>query len=171
MGVFDKDLIQKDLSIEDRLRVKILERAEGIKWSLDRASSEGVMEFSRLTEVGSYGINDRTYVWCDRYDAFMDYLTVNLLAMQEEINQPPYMYHDGKIVCIDRITPFSKIEPTLRGIGGPIHVRVPIQYRLRSLARPFLHNEGFAFEVDFDITLARPVRREPFEWSRPGWMI
>ena len=169
MGIFDKDLIQKDLSIEDRLRTKILERAEGIKWSIDRASSEGVMKFDRLTEVGSYGVNDRSYVWQDRYEAFMDYLTVNLLTMQKEMNQPPYMYHDGKIVLIDRINPFSNTFGLPWGCDS-IHIHIPVQYQLRSSINPFAHNEIHEFEVDFDITLARPVRREPFEWNHP-WMV
>jgi hypothetical protein len=100
----------------------------------------------------------------------MDYLTVNLLAMQKEINQHLYMYHDGKIVYIDQITPFSDaLERAFYGIDGPIHVRVPIQYRLVSFLK-MPKDEWFQIEIDFDITLARPTRREPFEWNRP-WMV
>ena len=164
MGLFDKNLVQKDLSLKDRLQIKILERAEGIKQSIDDASREGVTEFNRMTAIGSYGPEDRSYLWHNRYEAFMDYLNVNLLTMQTEINElygDSPMIHNGKRVLIDRIDSFSDIYRLLSPDDN-INVNVIIRYKLVS---GLIHPEEGVMEIKFKISLIKPVQKTPMEWA------
>lgn len=158
MSVFDKDLIQKDLSVEDILREKIVSIASNITHHINEASACGVSEFSRITEPGSYGLYDTDIVWKDRYAAFSDYLTVAIGKLQEELNSHPII-NDKKHVLIDRMNVFDDIYEGGRwDKGSSVLYKVNIEYTLLSGVIPFIRNERFMTTISFDVSLDPPTQ-------------
>lgn len=158
MSVFDKDLIQKDLSVEDVLREKIVSIASNITHHINEASACGVREFSRITEPGSYGRYDTDIVWKDRYAAFSDYLTVAVGKLQEELNSHPII-NDKKHVLIDRMNVFGNIyEAGCWNKDSSVLYKLNIEYTLRSGAIPFVRVERFMTTISFDVSLDPPTQ-------------
>jgi len=157
MGIFDKDLIQKDLSVEDILREKIISIASNITHHINEASAHGIFEFSRMTELGSYGSHDTNIVWSDRYAAFSDYLTFAIGKLQEELNRYPII-NNKKSVLIDRMNVFGDIYEGGRwNKDSCVLYKVNIEYTLRSGVIPFARSERFMTTISFDVSLDRPV--------------
>ena len=170
MSVFDKDLIQKDLSVEDILREKIVSIASNITYRINEASAHGVYEFSRITEPGSYGPRDTDIVWKDRYAAFSDYLTVAVGKLQEELNSHPII-NNKKSVLIDRMNVFGDIyEGSRWNKDSCVLYKVNIEYTLRSGVIPFVHSERFRTTVSFDVSLDLPRSpQDPWNLSPAIW--
>ena len=155
MSVFDKDLIQKDLSVKDILREKIVSIASNIACHINEASAQGVLEFSRITEPGSYGPRDTDIVWRDRYIAFSDYMTFAIGKLQEELNRHPII-NNKKSVLIDRMNVFGDIYSFDRwNKDSCVLYRVNIEYTLRS-GDPFVRSEKFMTTISFDVALDLP---------------
>ena len=153
MGVFDKDLIQKDLSVEDILREKIVQVASNVINSINEVSTHGVFEFPRITEPGSYGPQDTNIVWKDRYDAFYDYLKFNVGKLQEELNCHPII-NNKKSVLIDRMDVFEDIWGSSRCDKDLCMLyKVNIVYTLRSGVIPFVRSERFRTTISFDVSI------------------
>lgn len=170
MSVFDKDLIQKDLSVEDILREKIVSIANNITHRINEASAHGVFEFSRITEPGSYGRYDTDIVWKDRYAAFSDYLTVAVGKLQEELNSYPII-NNKKSVLIDRMNVFGDIYGYDRwNKDSCVLYKVIIEYTLRSGVIPFVRSERFMTTISFDVSLDLPRSpQEPWNLSPAIW--
>lgn len=164
MSVFDKDLIQKDLSVKDILREKIVSIASNITHRINEVSAHGVSEFSRITKPGTYGPYDKDTVWRDRYEAFSDYLAVAVRKLQEELNSHPII-NNKKSVLIDRMMAFGDIYGYDRwSKDSGVLYKVEIEYTLRSGLIPFSHSERFMTTISFNVTLDRPVpTQEPWK--------
>ena len=156
MGVFDKDLIQKDLSVKDILREKIISIASNITHHINEATTCGASEFSRITEPGSYGSHDTDIVWKDRYEAFNDYLTIAVGKLQEELNRHPII-NDKKTVLIDGMSVFGDIWGGSRwNKDSCVLYKVNIEYTLCSGVIPFVRSERFMTTISFDVSLDSP---------------
>jgi len=162
MGVFDKDLIQKDLSVKDILTEKIIHIASNIVNNINEASHCGIQEFSRMSEIGSYGGSDTDIVWPNRYSAFLDYITVNIGILQEQLNNHPIL-HDGKSILINSMRVFYDVLKYDNGTNT-VPYKVVVDYTLRSGIIPFIRNERYRTEIDFDISLDPPR----CEYQLPG---
>lgn len=154
MSVFGKDLIQKDLSVKDMLTEKIIPIASNIANNINEASHCGIQEFSRMTEIGSYGSSDTNIVWYNRYSAFLDYITVNIRMLQEQLNNHPII-HDGKSVLINNMSVFYDMFK-YDNSANTVPYKVVVDYTLRSGILPFIRNELYKTEINFDISLDPP---------------
>ena len=155
MGVFDKDLIQKDLSIEDILRSEIIRIASNVVDNINEASAHGVCEFSRMTEPGTYGIIDQQNVWPTRYAAFLDYMSVKMDMLKDRLNNHPMIYNK-KSVLINNIKVLYNIFKYDADENKVPYIAI-IDYSLRSGVMPFVRGEQYRIEICFDIFLDPPT--------------
>lgn len=156
MGVFDKDLIQKDLSIEDILRSEIIRIASNVVDNINETSAHGVCEFSRMTDPGTYGIMDqKTVVWPTRYAAFLDYMSVKMDVLKDQLNKTTII-HNKKSVLINNIKVLYNIFKYNDNENKVPYIAI-VDYSLRSGVMPFVRTEQYRIEICFDIFLDPPL--------------
>lgn len=162
MSVFDGDIIKKDLPLETLLREKITDRIEAVVYSINEYSANGVREFSRMSEPGAYGVYDaHVPVWCDRFSAFTDYITVSLKILQSELTQSPLIHNEDK-VFIDEINCFNNYLDTAGYVIDSLKESVVVKCHKTIKTGLFSwKRESYVYNFNFDISLDPPVD-DPF---------
>ena len=150
MSVFDTDLIEKDLPLEDIIHAKVTDRVESVTYHINEKSARGVTVFNRLTERGFYGGFDMDWEWNDRYMAFTDYLNVSLDYMMNDINTH-HMTHDKSKVFID------KVEAHLVNAIKPNQIRVILNYHTISQHILSWKRQDYRIEFEYILHLDPPT--------------
>ena len=154
MSVFNKDIIEKDLSLENIFRDKIITRIKHIVYNINECSRRGILDFPRVTKPGTYGKYDNSREWHDRYSALYDYVTLSFKEFQSELTQSP-LIHDKANVYVDNIKCYNGYS------GGKLDkdkITVIIGCHKVVKKDTFLCNpEYYVYQFNFDIPLDPPT--------------
>jgi hypothetical protein len=168
MSIFDNDLIKKDPPLEDLIKMKITDRVESVTAAINARSRNGIENFDRLSARGSYGAFDNNSSWGNRYDAFVDYLSVSLQVLQNELKHTPPFYNKGRVyIERTRVLQFQTEFFSDNIIGVRVLVCYYTLQQRASRILPPIRNDferSFDYKVSLELPTCHPLKDSLFRF-------